>query len=90
MNTFAAVHQNLSRSESEWLRERDRPDGHDPRDQYVGHKRIDTPIVKTSGAGAVDVATVRLNCHRLVASVEAGEPVFVRRMSLHKRKVPWD
>lgn len=72
------------------MRQSDRPDGHDPRDQYVGHKRIDTPIVKTSGAGAVEVAKVRLNCHRLVASVEPGGPVYVRRMSLHKRRVPWD
>ena len=69
---------------------KDRPDGHDPRDQYIGHKRIDTPIVQTSGAGAVDVAHVRLNCHRLVASVEDGGAVHVRRLSLHKRRVPWE
>jgi hypothetical protein len=30
-----------------------------PRGQYIGHKRIDTPIVPTSGAGAIAVAQVR-------------------------------
>ena len=65
----------------------DRPDGHDPRDSHIGHKRIDLPDVnvKTSGPGAVQIASVRLNCLRAIA-----EPVHVRSFSLHKRTVPWE
>jgi hypothetical protein len=59
-------------------------------DQYIGHKRIDVPIVATSGPGALPIAQVRLNCHRLIASVEKGGTVFVRSMSLHKKRVPWE
>ena len=62
----------------------------DPRDQYIGHKRIDVPIVQTSGAGAISIKQVRLNFLRLIKSVEAGEPVYVRSLSLHKKVVPWD
>ena len=62
----------------------------DPRDQYIGHKRIDVPIVQTSGAGAISIKQVRLNCLRLIKSVETGEPVYVRSLSLHKKVVPWD
>lgn len=60
----------------------DRPDGHDPRDQYVGHKRIDFPIVNTS---AIKVSSVRLSCHRAMM-----EPVNIRSFSLHKKSVPWE
>jgi alpha-L-fucosidase len=63
----------------------DRPDGHDPRDQYVGHKRIDLPVVPTSGAGAVAVAQVRFSCHRALAA-----PVHLRSFALHKKTVPWE
>jgi alpha-L-fucosidase len=69
---------------------RDRPDGHDPRDQYVGHKRIDVPIVPTSGVEALPIAQVRFNCHRLVESVEDGGAVHLRSFSLHKKRVPWN
>jgi hypothetical protein len=68
----------------------DRPDGHDPRDQYIGHKRIDVPIVPTSGDKALPIAQVRLNCHRLIETVEAGGSVYVRSLSLHKKLVPWE
>jgi len=70
----------------------DRPDGHDPRDQYVGRKRIDTPVVKTSGPGAVRIAKVRFNCLRLVASVDdpRDSDVYLRQFSLHRRVVPWE
>lgn len=64
---------------------RDRPDGNDPRDSHIGHKRIDVPVVTTSGAGAIDIARVRLNC---IAALE--EPVYIRAFSLHRRNVPWD
>jgi hypothetical protein len=51
------------------VRPGDRPDGHDPRDQYVGRKRIDFPIVNTStamsdGGPVVSVARVRFTCLR--------------------------
>ena len=65
----------------------DRPDGHDPRDQYIGHKRIDVPVVNTT---AIRMAQVRFNCLRLIEAVPAGEPVFLRSFSLHKRRVPWE
>jgi len=70
----------------------DRPDGHDPRDQYIGHKRIDTPVVKTSGKGAVQVAQVRLNCIRLIqrSTAEHDPKVYIRQLSLHRRNVPWE
>ena len=66
---------------------RDRPDGTDPRDQYIGHKRIDVPIVDTE---EIDIARVRLNCIRLIEALPNGAPVFVRRFSLHERRVPWE
>lgn len=64
---------------------RDRPDGKDPRDSHVGHKRIDVPIAPTSG-----IAQVRFNCIRLTKATEAGAHVYLRRLSLHKRRVPWE
>jgi hypothetical protein len=33
---------------------------------------------------------VRLNCIRLIEAVPDGAPVFVRRFSLHRRRVPWE
>lgn len=63
----------------------DRPDGHDPRDSYVGHKRIDFPIVKTSGPDAIDIARVRFNCIRALET-----PIHLRSFKLHKKTVPWE
>ena len=60
----------------------DRPDGHDPRDQYVGHKRIDVPMVNTSD---IKIDAVRFNCWRALE-----EPIYIRSFSLHKRDVPWE
>ena len=37
----------------------DRPDGHDPRDSHIGHKRIDLPVITTAGPGATKVMDVR-------------------------------
>jgi len=66
---------------------RDRPDGHDPRDQYIGHKRIDTPEVAITG---LRIAQVRFNCIRLIASVEPDDDsIHIRQFSLHKKIVPW-
>ena len=62
----------------------DRPDGNDPRDSHIGHKRIDIPVVPTSGAQATKIGKVRLNCISAYA-----EPVYVRTFSLHKKTVPW-
>ena len=63
----------------------DRPDGHDPRDSHIGHKRIDLPEVPTRGAKALKIAKIRLNC------IEAWEePVYVRSFSVHKKSVPWE
>ena len=64
---------------------RDRPDGHDPRDSHIGHKRIDLPVVPTAGAGALRIKSVRLNC---LGAFE--EPVHVKSFSLHKKTVPWE
>jgi hypothetical protein len=67
----------------------DRPDGHDPRDQYVGHKRIDVPIA-TVDTHKLAIEQVRFNCLQLVASVDAGDSdVHLRQLSLHKKLVPW-
>jgi hypothetical protein len=53
--------------------------------RYVGHKRIDFPIVDTR---TVRVGAVRFNC---IASLAApGEPVYLRSFSLHKKTVPWE
>lgn len=66
----------------------DRPDGHDPRDQYIGHKRIDIPMVPTLG---LNIAEVRFNCLRLITSVDADDAdVYLRQFSLHKKIVPWE
>jgi hypothetical protein len=62
----------------------DRPDGHDPRDQYLGRKRIDVPIVPTGG-GAVQVAKVRFNCIRAIE-----DPVYLKSVELRQRRVPWE
>jgi len=65
----------------------DRPDGHDPRDSHVGHKRVDRPVPATgarAGAG-VKVARVRFNC---LAAYE--EPIYVRSIELRERQVPWE
>ena len=64
----------------------DRPDGSDPRDQYVGHKRIDVPIVNSA---KIEIVQVRLNCLRLIEAVPQGQPVFVRQFSVHQKRVPW-
>lgn len=68
----------------------DRPDGHDPRDQYLGHKRIDFPVVNTSstmsgGWPVVQVARVRFTCLRALA-----EPVYLRSITLRRKQVPWE
>ena len=69
----------------------DRPDGHDPRDSRVGHKRIDVPIVATSGPAAIDIARVRFNCIRVVERAErVSSIVHLRNFSLHKKRVPWE
>ena len=65
----------------------DRPDGKDPRDSYLGHKRIDFPIVNTSATtgAAVKVAKVRFNCIR---SLE--DPIYIRSIELREKQVPWE
>ena len=64
---------------------RDRPDGQDPRDSHIGHKRIDTPVVATHGPGAVAIGRIRFVCIRALE-----EPVYIRSLSIHKRSVPWE
>lgn len=61
----------------------DRPDGGDPRDQYIGYKRIDfaAPFVNTTLQA---VNAVRVVCLRALA-----EPVYLRQFSLHRKTVPW-
>ena len=69
----------------------DRPDGHDPRDQYVGHKRIDLPVVQASGTGAVEMAELRFNCIRTIhrAGLTPNSTIYLRQFSVHKKRVPW-
>ena len=64
----------------------DRPDGHDPRDSYIGHKRIDVPIVPRD----TPIAQVRFNCIRAIRP-DAGTPTTVRlrQFSLHQKILPW-
>merc|ERR1712032_548868 len=69
---------------------KDRPDGNDPRDSHIGHKRIDVPIVPTSGQHALHVSQIRFNCLRLIDVVDVGAPVYLRKLSLHKKLVPWE
>eukprot|EP00038_Savillea_parva_P005285 m.150703 g.150703 ORF g.150703 m.150703 type:complete len:549 (-) comp11686_c1_seq4:98-1744(-) len=64
----------------------DRPDGHDPRDQYIGHRRIDVPVVNTS---LVSIAQVRFNCLKRIAVVPPEAPIYIRQFSLHRKIVPW-
>ena len=65
----------------------DRPDGNDPRDQYVGRKRIDLPVVATgAAAGApVRVARVRFNCLRAL-----WDPIHLASLELRVKQVPWE
>ena len=68
----------------------DRPDGHDPRDSHIGHKRIDVVPPPAAVAGK-KIAKIRFNCIRLVESVGTGDEVIhIRRFSLHKKVVPWE
>lgn len=63
----------------------DRPDGHDCRDQYVGHKRIDLP--QWPDAQAPKEATkVRFTCLRGIRT----DTVSIRSFSLHRKDVPWE
>jgi hypothetical protein len=65
----------------------DRPDGHDPRDQYIGRLRIDTPIVATgaaAGAAAVPVARIRFNCIRSLY-----DPVHLASIEVRVKQTPW-
>ena len=57
----------------------DRPDGHDPRDARVGHKRIDAALPATNATRA------RFACLRSL-----GGPATLRTFSLHARRVPWE
>jgi len=63
----------------------DRPDGHDPRDQYVGHKRIDLPEWPDAAARE-QVERVRFSCLRSIQDLTVG----LRSFSLHRRDVPWE
>ena len=67
---------------------RDRPDGHDPRDQYVGHRRIDKPIV--NGSVLAEISQVRFNCIRTTHNADSAGGIFIRQFSLHKKIVPWE
>ena len=62
----------------------DRPDGHDPRDAYVGHKRIDFPQPSNGTISSTKVAKIRFSCHRSLQ-----DPVSIRKFSVHKKIVPW-
>ena len=57
----------------------DRPDGHDPRDARVGHKRIDAALP------AANATRARFACLRSL-----GGPATLRTFSLHARRVPWE
>ncbi len=66
----------------------DRPDGSDPRDQYIGRYRIDLPVANTSaasGASAVRVARVRFSCLRAL-----WEPIHLLSIELRVKQVPWE
>lgn len=63
----------------------DRPDGHYPRDQYVGHKRIDFPEWPDAQAPK-QAKKVRFNCIRSIQN----RHVALRSFALHKKDVPWE
>jgi len=67
----------------------DRPDGHDPRDQYLGHKRIDVPVVNTSSAMSAGGAVVRVARVRFRVLRALAEPVFLRSATLRLKQAPW-
>jgi hypothetical protein len=64
---------------------KDRPDGHDPRDQYVGHKRIDYPVWPDADAPKL-ARKVRFNC---ITSIQDHD-VNIRSFALYKKDVPWE
>lgn len=59
------------------------------RDQYVGHRRIDMPIVD-SGSGTLAIEQVRFNCLRMTLAARQEDVVHLRQFSLHKKIVPWE
>jgi alpha-L-fucosidase len=64
----------------------DRPDGNDPRDQYIGRYRIDQPVANVSAsAGAeVKVARLRFNCLRAL-----WEPINLLSIEVRIKQVTW-
>ena len=63
---------------------RDRPAGADPRDQYVGFRRIDVP----STIAAKDTATVA--AIRFVCLESVGEEIHLNSFAVFKKNVPWE
>ena len=65
----------------------DRPDGNDPRDQYIGRYRIDLPVANVSAASGalVKVAKVRFNCLRSLY-----DPINLNSIELRVKQVPWE
>ena len=60
----------------------DRPAGFDQRDQYVGFRRIDEPIIPA--AATAGVRAIRFRCLRSL-----GEVVFLRSLAVYRERVPW-
>ena len=58
----------------------DRPDGRDPRDSRVGHKRVDAAVRPLA-----TIARVRFVCLRALAPT-----IHLRSFSVHTRRVPWE
>ena len=54
--------------------------------RYVGHKRIDFPVVDTR---TVKIDAVRFNCIESLVP-DTSEKVFLRSFSLHEKNVPWE
>jgi hypothetical protein len=61
---------------------RDRPAGADPRDQYVGYRRIDLPIIPVSDTA--NITAIRFACKRSIGPV-----IHLVEFGVYKKTVPW-
>lgn len=61
---------------------RDRPAGADPRDQYVGFRRIDIPTIPINETANIDAI-------RFVCLDSVGEQIYLDSFAVYKKNVPW-
>jgi alpha-L-fucosidase len=65
----------------------DRPAGFDKRDQYIGFRRIDVPVISLAATAAVEA--IRFRCLRSIISPATGDAIYLKALALYKENTPW-